>query len=140
MISRKIASGTLDTLSDSAVNVSSAVAWGRYRLEVRSKVSGGPASSLLFTAGWFATEDVDSPEMLAVALDKESYSKGDTAKLKISSKHGGRALISVFSNGLVATKDVLVKEGDDEIALDVGQNWGRRCLCCRRVVPANGCR
>lgn len=123
-ISRKIASGDLDARADTATKISSAVTWGRYRLDVRSKDGSGPASSMLFTAGWYATEDVDSPEMLAVALDKDSYAAGDSAKLKISSRHGGRALISVFSNGLATTKDVMIKKGDDEVALTVGKDWG----------------
>ena len=69
-ISRKVANGSFDTLADAAAKISSAVSWGRYRLDVRAKDTAGPASNLFFTAGWYATEDVDSPEMLAVALDK----------------------------------------------------------------------
>lgn len=123
-ISRKVAAGKLDTTTASAANIASAVDWGRYRLDVRSSDEDGPASSVLFTAGWFASEDADSPEILPVALDKPSYGPGDEAKLKISSRHGGRALISVLGNGLIATREVDVKAGDDEVAIPVGADWG----------------
>ncbi len=123
-IPRKVADGKLATSRDVAGQISAAVKWGRYRLDVRSSDVNGPASSYQFTAGWYASEDADSPEVLPVALDKESYLAGDTAKLKISSRFGGRAMISVVGNGLISTRDVMIKAGDDEIEISVGQDWG----------------
>ena len=35
--------------------------------------------------------------MLDVALDRASYKPGETAKLRIATKQGGKALISVLS-------------------------------------------
>ena len=65
-----------------------------------------------------------APEMLAVALDKASYKAGETATLKVSSRHGGRALISIIGDELIETRDITVAKGDAEISLPVGRNWG----------------
>ena len=61
--------------------------WGRYRIDV-SRIDGAPvASSVTFNAGWYQSDDdADSPEMLSVALDKDAYKGGETAKLKMVGK------------------------------------------------------
>ncbi|MGO4610595.1 hypothetical protein AB4142_30150, partial [Variovorax sp. 2RAF20] len=48
----QVANGNLDASLDGA-KISSPVAWGRYRLEVESTQTDGPASSVEFDAGWF---------------------------------------------------------------------------------------
>ena len=55
----------------------------------------GLISSMVFNAGWYADEAADSPEVLDVALDKPAYKAGDTARVKITSRMAGRALIAV---------------------------------------------
>ena len=60
-ISRKVGDGTVDTRGDSAVKIGAPVGWGRYRLDVRFEDQASLSSSFLFTAGWHATADVDSP-------------------------------------------------------------------------------
>ena len=64
-ITRKIASGTVDTTPDATAKIAAKVDYGRYRLEVASADPDGPAASFVFIAGWFAADDnADSPEML----------------------------------------------------------------------------
>jgi uncharacterized protein YfaS (alpha-2-macroglobulin family) len=122
---RKVASGTLDTLADAAAKVAADVDYGRYELELRSVDAGGPSTKLTFNSGWYAaTGAAESPEMLDVALDKESYQPGETAKLRIASKQGGKALIAVLGNGLVMSKDVDIAKGGGEVELTVGEDWG----------------
>ena len=122
--SRKIAAGQFDASADAPTAIAQQLDWGRYRLDVQ-RVDGDPlASSFFFNAGWFATDDVDSPEMLAVALDKPSYKAGDTAKLKISTRTSGTAMISILSNGLVSARDIHVSAGDSEVEIPVGKDWG----------------
>ena len=74
------------------------VDWGRYRLEVSAADGSGLISSVVFNAGYWADEAADSPEMLDVALDKPSYQAGETARVKITSRMAGRALIAVMSS------------------------------------------
>ncbi len=124
-IRRKVASGTLDTIADVPAKVVADVDYGRFELEVRSVDAGGPATSLTFNAGWYAAAGpAESPEMLDVALDKQSYQAGETAKLRIASKQGGKALVAVLGNGLVTSKEVDIAKGGGEVELTVGEDWG----------------
>ena len=121
---RKVADGKFDAAADKPIKIAQQLDWGRYRLDVQ-RVDGQPlASSYYFNAGWYATDDIDSPEMLAIALDKPSYKAGETAKLKISTRTGGTAMIAILSNGLVSARDIHVSAGDSEIDIPVGKDWG----------------
>ncbi len=124
-ITRKVSDGTLDVAADNPGKISMPVRYGRYRLTVTSADKRQMASNLLFNAGWYTSGDTsDSPELLDVALDKESYSVGDTAKLRIASRHAGNALVAVIGGGLHTMKQVSVVKGDNEINLVVGADWG----------------
>ncbi len=124
-LSRKIASGTVDATADAPAQISADVNYGRYRLEVSSLEPGGPASSVAFTAGWYAGEETaDSPETLDVALDKASYAPGDTAKFRIASKQGGKALVAVLGSGLLSMQEVEIPKGGGDVELKVGTDWG----------------
>ncbi|MGE0054252.1 MAG: alpha-2-macroglobulin [Hyphomicrobium sp.] len=124
-LKRKIANGTLDTTADKPANISQTLPWGRYRLDVASADPNGPASSFLFTAGWYTSGDeVDSPEQLEVALDKDTYHAGETAKLRIASKLGGKALISVLGSDVHLIKEAEIAKGGGEVDVPVGEGWG----------------
>ncbi len=63
--------------------------------------------------------------MLDVALDKASYKPGETAKLRIASKQGGKALVAVLGNGLLSsTQEVEIAKGGGDVDITVGDNWG----------------
>lgn len=117
-LTRKLANGTADS-ADGLAKISSAVEWGRYRLEVTTEDAGGPFASLNFSAGWYGEETAESPEQLDVALDKASYRPGETAKLRIASRQAGRALIAVLGNGLVSQKEIDVPRGGGEVPIEV---------------------
>ncbi|MDX2308888.1 MAG: alpha-2-macroglobulin [Hyphomicrobium sp.] len=124
-LKRRIANGTVDALADKPVSIAADVDYGRYKLEVRSVAANGPQTNVLFSAGWYTSADAaESPEMLDVALDKESYKAGDVAKLRIATRTGGRALIAILGNGLVSTEEVEVAKGGGEVSIPVGADWG----------------
>jgi uncharacterized protein YfaS (alpha-2-macroglobulin family) len=124
-VKRKVASGELKTDAAAPAKLSQNIGWGKYRLDVVSTEANGPASSITFNAGWYATgEAVDSPEQLDVALDKETYKSGESAKLRISSKQGGTALIAVLGSSLHVTKEVEIAKGGGEVSIDVTDDWG----------------
>ncbi|MET0407608.1 MAG: MG2 domain-containing protein, partial [Hyphomicrobium sp.] len=124
-VKRKIGSGPLTVTTDGAAKISQPIAWGRYRLDVASNDADGPASSVIFNSGWYTTGDaVDSPEQLDVALDKDSYKSGETAKLRIASKLGGKALIAVLGTGLDLMKEVEIAKGGGEVEIPVNADWG----------------
>jgi alpha-2-macroglobulin len=124
-IKRKVANGTLDTLATGAALLEQPTTYGRYRLEVASLEADGPATSVEFNAGWYAgNETAETPEALDVALDKKSYKPGDVAKLRIASKTGGKALVSVLGGGLLSSQEIDVPKGGGDVDITVGSDWG----------------
>ena len=123
-LSRKVANGTAATSAEQTALIASKVEFGRYRLEVAAQDGSGALSSVNFRAGWFAEDAADSPELLEVALDRPSYKTGDTAKLKIVCKAGGKALVSVMGSGLLSQQQVDVPKGGGEVAVKVDASWG----------------
>ena len=124
-VSRKVASGELAASDAASEKFETPVDYGRYILEVTTAEADGAASSLAFNAGWFASADKpDSPEVLDVALDKESYNPGDTAKLRIATKLGGRVLVAVMGSRLHAMQEVELPDGGGSVDVPVGSDWG----------------
>lgn len=124
-VTRKSASGSIDVDSANAAKLDTRVSWGRYRLEVASPERGGPMTSVVFNVGWYGGDgSPDSPEALDVALDKSAYKSGETAKLRVASKLGGKALVSVLGRGLLSSREVDLPKGGGEVAIPVGSDWG----------------
>lgn len=124
-ITRKVGDGQLDVAADKPGRISVPVDYGRYRLVVTSADQREMASSILFNAGWYTSgKTADSPEILDVALDKESFQVGDTAKVRIASRHDGKAMIAVLGHRLHTLKEVSVVKGDNEFDVTVGDDWG----------------
>ncbi|WP_028029280.1 alpha-2-macroglobulin family protein [Gemmobacter nectariphilus] len=112
------------TLGRTPAAIASAVEWGEYELTV-SAADGSAASSVRFSAGWYAPADTTrSPDTLELSLDKPAYAPGDTARLRIVPRAAGTALVSVLSNRVVALKAVAVTEGENLIDLPVTDDWG----------------
>src|SRR5581483_991235 len=120
---RRIATGTADASAASPARIETNVDWGRYRLEVSTSDGSDVMSSLVFTAGYFADEAADSPEVLDVALDKPSYSPGETARLKIATRMAGRAFVTVLGAGLASTREVDLPAGGGEVPIRVEDSW-----------------
>lgn len=125
-VKRKMANGTITPLADAPAKIATPVlSWGRYRLDIAAQDKSGPAASVLFSSGWYTSgETVDSPEQLDVALDKEAYKAGETAKLRIASKTGGKALIAVLGANVHAMHEAEVPKGGGEVSIPVGTGWG----------------
>ena len=127
--SRRVAAGSIDTSIDEAARIEAPVDWGRYRLTITSAgTSAGAdtaASSFDFKAGWYvAATSVDTPDVLAVALDKPTYAIGETAKLRLDPRFAGIALISIIDNRVIAMKAVEVPEEGSVVELEVTEAWG----------------
>ena len=121
---RRVATGTADATPGTPAKIEAKVDWGRYRLEVSTADGSGLViSSVVFSAGYYADEAADSPEVLDVALDKPSYKAGETARVKIASRMAGRALIAVMSSGLASTQEVDLPAGGGEVPIRVSDDW-----------------
>lgn len=121
---KQVANGKLDLTADGG-EIGVPVAWGRYRLEIESAAAEGPASSVEFDAGWFVTAtSTETPDGLEVALDKESYKVGDTAKLRVSSRFAGEALVNVGTESLVTSLTATIGKDGGEIDIPVTAEMG----------------
>jgi len=121
---KQIAAGHIDASSEAAVRVDSAVEWGRYRLQV-SAGDGGPVSSISFNAGWYVrNSSTETPDGLEMALDKESYNAGDVARVQISPRFAGKALVTVGAESLLWSKSVDVAKSGAVVEIPVGAGWG----------------
>ena len=121
---RRVAAGTVDAAADKPALIETRLDWGRYRLEVSASDGSGLISSTIFNAGYYADEGADSPETLDVALDKPAYQVGETARVKVTSRSGGRALVAVLNSGLAATQEVDLPAGGGEVPVRVASDWG----------------
>lgn len=121
---RQEADGRLD-LADTGAELSVPVSWGRYRLEVDTGSASGPATSVEFEAGWYVeAASTETPDGLEIALDKESYAVGDTARLKISPRFAGEVLVTVGTESLISTAVASIGAEGGEVDLPVTADWG----------------
>lgn len=121
-VTRKVADGALDVTPGAPARIETKVGWGRYRLEV-SSADGKTMSSFGFTAGFFEDEEADSPEMLEVALDRPVYKVGETAKVRVATRHAGRAMLAVLGSGIDHVTEVDLPAGGGEIPLNVAATF-----------------
>ncbi|MBB3352933.1 hypothetical protein FHT70_002870 [Rhizobium sp. BK049] len=120
----QVSNGSVDATMDGG-KISVPVTWGRYRLEVESPDADGPTSSVEFDAGWFvASTSTETPDGLEIALDKDSYKIGETAKLKITSRYGGELMVTAGTEKLVAVENATIGETGGEIDIPVTADWG----------------
>ncbi|MEP6192966.1 MAG: alpha-2-macroglobulin family protein [Nitratireductor sp.] len=117
--------GSIDATAAGEAQISVPVDWGRYRLEIETDDPAGPVTSVEFSAGWFvAARSTETPDGLEIALDKESYRVGDTARLKIESRFAGEALVTVGSESLISTVTAAVPADGATIEIPVTEDFG----------------
>lgn len=121
----QVANGTVDAGIEDAGRIAIRVGWGRYRLEVETDDPTGPATSVEFDAGWYVdTASTETPDALEIALDRDSYEPGDTARLQVSPRFAGELLVTVGSDRLLETITASIPEDGGEVEIDIGENWG----------------
>ncbi len=117
--------GTVDAKADSEPQIGVSVDWGRYRLEVESPDAGGPITSAAFDSGWYVEAgSTETPDGLEVALDRDAYAVGETAKLKISPRFAGEVLVTVGSESLLETFTANVPEAGATVDIPVTDALG----------------
>ena len=124
-VATKVADGRIDASASAEARITVPVGWGRYRLEVDGADAGGPATSVEFSAGWYVeASSTETPDGLEIALDKESYRPGETAKLNVSPRFAGQLLVTVGADRLYRTFNASVPEGGATIDIPVEAEWG----------------
>ena len=120
--SRKLADGAFDISSDASAKFSARVGWGKHRLDVKSPE--GETTSFTFDVGWSGSASADTPDNVAVTLDKSNYAPGETAQLRIASRFAGKATIALVGDKLERLIDIDLKQGDNVAPFEVGADWG----------------
>ncbi|TDT73198.1 hypothetical protein BDE40_3384 [Litoreibacter halocynthiae] len=121
----RVASGEATVTAGAPLQIGAPVEWGEYEIKVERVDGPYVATSMSFTAGWYASADAaQTPDLLEASLDQELYKSGDTATLRIVSRYAGTALVTVMSNRLIDMKAVEVFEGENLITLPVTDDWG----------------
>jgi alpha-2-macroglobulin len=120
---RRIANGSLDAPTTGAARISSRVEWGQYRLEVNTP-DGRVITSMVFFAGSAGALAADAPDVLEVALDKQAYTSGDTAQVRIAARAAGRATLAIVGEKTHILRDVAIREGPNSVPVPVGADWG----------------
>ena len=120
----RAAGGTVDVPADGTVKIKAPVKPGSYRIDVTSATSQGPATSLAFNAGWYASEASDTPEILNLALDRASYRPGDELKVQVSPRMAGEALVAIVSDRVLATQTIKVAATGGTASFKVDPAWG----------------
>ncbi|PWJ83877.1 hypothetical protein C7441_10736 [Pseudaminobacter salicylatoxidans] len=124
-LTRAVANGRIDLAADKEAALSLPVDWGRYRLEIETDNPTGPATSYEFNAGWFVeATSTETPDGLEIALDKDSYAAGETARLQVSPRFAGELLVTVGADKLLKTFTASVPEGGAAVDIPVGNDWG----------------
>jgi len=124
----RVANGTVEAAAEGEpARINVPVARGRYRLEIAPFDDGAqalPVASYSFTAGWYVSDAADTPDILDLALDRESYRAGDTMQVRIDPRMAGKAIVSVVSDKLRSMKTLDVPESGATASFTVGEDWG----------------
>jgi uncharacterized protein YfaS (alpha-2-macroglobulin family) len=124
-LTKEVSNGTMNIAAGEDVALSVPVDWGRYRLQIESGDVSGPISSVEFDAGWYVSStSTETPDGLEIALDKARYTVGEKAKLRLSPRFAGSALVIIGGETLVRSFDVDVPEDGITIDIPVEDNWG----------------
>ncbi|RFC68261.1 MULTISPECIES: alpha-2-macroglobulin family protein [Mesorhizobium] len=124
-LTKAVGNGTVDVSADASGKISMPVDWGRYRLEVEAADGSGQPASYEFDAGWYVeATSTETPDGLEVALDKEEYKRGETAKLRVSPRFAGELLVAIGADRLYRTINVSVPKEGATVDIPVEADWG----------------
>ncbi|QND71220.1 alpha-2-macroglobulin family protein [Tardiphaga robiniae] len=121
---KRVADGDLTVAANAPARISLQPQPGRYRLDVKSNEADGPITSVQFDVGWYSDGSADTPDLLETSIDKPEYLSGDTIIVSVNARTGGLLTINVLGDRLLTTQSIAVKEGQSQIKIPVGKDWG----------------
>lgn len=139
-VERRVTGGEIDLTTGEPAALNLPVEWGRYRLDVSAPSPDGPMASVEFNAGWFVSEiSTETPDGLEIALDRDSYAAGDTARLKVSPRFAGELLVAIGSEKLFTTMTATIPDEGGEVEIPVSEEWGAGAYVTATLFrPADG--
>lgn len=121
---KRVADGDLTIAANVPARISLQPQPGRYRLDVKSNEADGPITSVQFDVGWYSDGSADTPDLLETSIDKPEYLSGDTMIVSVNARTAGLLTINVLGDRLLTTQSIAVKEGQSQIKIPVGKDWG----------------
>ncbi|BBF93594.1 alpha-2-macroglobulin family protein [Blastochloris tepida] len=122
---RRVADGTFDISAEEPARISAPVGgFGRYRLDVKTEGSDAAQTSLLFNVGWGGDATADTPDLLAVTLDKASYRAGETMTVKLDPRFAGTATLAVVGDAVSDLRVITVERAGAAVTVPVKADWG----------------
>lgn len=120
----RVADGEVNVTADKPARIHLQPQPGRYRLDVKSAEADGPLTSVQFDVGWYSDGSADTPDLLETSIDKPEYASGDTMTVSVNARTAGRLTVNVLGDRLLTTQTVQVKEGQSQVKIPVGKDWG----------------
>ncbi|HEY0331145.1 MAG TPA: alpha-2-macroglobulin [Rhodopseudomonas sp.] len=120
----RVADGDLSLAADKPARLSFQPQPGRYRLDVKSADADGPLTQVQFDVGWYSDGSADTPDLLETSIDRPDYAAGDTLVVTVNARSAGKLTVNVLGDRLLTTQSVDVKEGQAQVKLPVGRDWG----------------
>ena len=121
---RLLTTDTLALKADQPTRLSRQLNWGEYKLTIVDNENKA-LTSLSFYVGWYGGSGVEeTPDTLRVASDKQNYTPGENARLRIEPPFAGEALIAIATDRIVATYPVKVPAGGTTFEVPIKAEWG----------------
>ncbi|MEN5082117.1 alpha-2-macroglobulin [Bosea sp. TWI1241] len=121
---RRVADGELAVSEAEPARIAMPVEWGNYRLDVTADGAEASETSVSFRVGYESEKTADTPDVLAVALDKAAYADGETMQVRLSPRFAGKATLAVMGDGVRELRTVDVPEQGTTISLPAKAEWG----------------
>ena len=123
-VDEPVASGALASEAGRVAGVTRGLDWGHYRF-VATDGATNVSSSAEFDIGWAeASTDADTPDKVAVTARDTRLAVGQSTVLHLESLFAGEAEIVVANDRLLATRDIEVKAGGNDVAVTASAQWG----------------
>lgn len=121
---RKERDGRVDVGAGAPGRIAVPVRLGSYRLDVKADGIAGAETSITFNVGWGGGEKADTPDILAMRLDKAGYAAGEIMQVRLEPRAAGSVTIFVVGEKVheVVTLDVPAEGA--VASLTVRPEWG----------------
>lgn len=118
-----VTSGSIDVEADKLAVISQTQSWGRFRLTVTDPVTGS-ATSVSYYSGWASSQVSETPDMVKVTADKQTYKQGETARVRIEAPFAGEATVVIAGDRIFDKRLVQVAAEGTTVEIPVSTDWG----------------
>ncbi|MCU4178556.1 alpha-2-macroglobulin family protein [Bosea sp. BH3] len=121
---RRVADGEIAVAEAAGARIAAPVEWGNYRLDVTADGGDATETSVSFSVGYESDKTADTPDVLDVALDKQSYADGETAQIRLSPRFAGKGTLAVITDKVAELRTIDITDGGTSASIPVKAEWG----------------